>query len=166
MSRSTKRGIAGGLIGVVFGVMLSWSGMASPDVIRGALLFQHAYLYLFMASAVGTAALGLWLLGRRERRAVLSDTTVVVTRQPAERRHVAGALVFGIGWGIAGACPGPIAVQIGQGIGWAAFTLAGLLGGVSLYMRRTQRETEPAVDRAPMPPGGGPIPDRPIVSGA
>jgi uncharacterized membrane protein YedE/YeeE len=149
MSASVKRGIAGGLIGVVFGVMLSWSGMAAPDVIRGALLFQHAYLFLFMASAVGTAAVGLALLRRRERRAVLVDTPIVLTREPVARRHVVGAVVFGIGWGIADACPGPIAAQIGQGIGWAVFTLVGALAGVYLFMRRAIPETEPPVDPAP-----------------
>jgi uncharacterized membrane protein YedE/YeeE len=149
MSGSVKRGIAGALIGVVFGVMLSWSGMAAPDVIRGALLFQHAYLFLFMASAVGTAAVGLWLLRRRERRAVLAESPIVVIREPVARRHVVGALVFGIGWGVADACPGPIATQLGQGIGWAVFTFVGLGAGVYLYMHRTQRETEPPADPVP-----------------
>jgi uncharacterized membrane protein YedE/YeeE len=148
MSASVKRGIAGGLIGVVFGVMLSWSGMAAPDVIRGALLFQHAYLFLFMASAVGTATIGLALLRRGERRAVLVDTPIVMTREPVARRHVVGAVVFGIGWGVADACPGPIAAQIGQGIGWAVFTLVGALAGVYLFQRRSVPETEPAVDPA------------------
>lgn len=151
MSPAVKRGAAGALIGVVFGVMLSWSGMTAPDVIRGALLFQHAYLFLFMASAVGTAAIGLALLRRRERRAVLDETPIVVTREPVAGRHVVGAFVFGIGWGVADACPGPVATQVAQGIGWAVFTLVGVAVGIYLHMRWTQRETEPAVDAASRP---------------
>ena len=54
-------------VGLVFGVVLSWSGMTSPDVIRSALLFEDSYLFLFFASAVATAAIGLALLRRAGR---------------------------------------------------------------------------------------------------
>jgi uncharacterized membrane protein YedE/YeeE len=149
MSARVKTGVAGGLIGVVFGVILSWSGMTAPDVIRGALLFQHGYLFLFMASAMGTAAAGLALVRRRERRAVLVDSPITITREQPARRHVVGAVLFGIGWGVADACPGPILTQIGQGIGWAVFTLVGVVAGVYAFQRRSRPETEPAVDPAP-----------------
>jgi uncharacterized membrane protein YedE/YeeE len=144
--------LTGALIGVVFGVMLSWSGMASPEVLRQALLFEQPYLFLMFASAVGTAALGLAFLRRRERRAVLTGETLTYSRDRVERRHVAGSLLFGIGWGVADACPGPIAAQLGQGIGWAVFTAAGAAFGVWLFLRQGAAETEPASDAtAPAP---------------
>jgi uncharacterized protein len=139
--------IAGAVVGVVFGVALSWSGMVSPDVIRGALLFEQSYLFLMFASAVATAWVGLALLRRREAaRALVSGGRLTFARERVERRHVVGALVFGIGWGVADACPGPIAAQIGQGIPWAVFTFAGMLGGIWLHQRRGAAETEPATD--------------------
>jgi uncharacterized membrane protein YedE/YeeE len=141
--------IAAAAIGLVFGIMLCWSGMSSPDVIRGALLFEHSYLFLFFASAVGTASAGLALLRRRERRALLIDTPLVWTRDSPARRHIIGSLVFGIGWGVADACPGPIATQIGQGIGWSVFTLVGTVAGVYLFLQRSMPETEPALDVKP-----------------
>lgn len=144
--------LAGLAVGVVFGVVLSWSGMTSPEVIRSALLFEDSYLFLFFASAVATATIGQRLL-RRERR--VSWTTV----RPA-RRHVVGSLVFGLGWGVSDACPGPIATQIGQGIGWGLWTLAGVLIGVYLFLRHHE-ETEPAHDPAPAAsgrPGGRLVP--------
>jgi ABC-type antimicrobial peptide transport system permease subunit len=49
---------AGALVGVVFGVALSWSVMTSPNVIRQALLFEKSYLFLLFASAVLTAFVG------------------------------------------------------------------------------------------------------------
>lgn len=141
--------LAGALVGVIFGVVLSWSGMASPDVIRDALLFEDAYLYFMFASAVATAWAGQALLRRRaDRRALLTGDRLTYGRARVERRHVVGSLLFGIGWGIADACPGPIAAQVGQGVGWALFTLAGALGGVWLYLRRSATETEPARDVA------------------
>jgi uncharacterized protein len=131
-------------IGLVFGVVLSWSGMTSPEVIREALLFEDSYLFLFFASAVATAAIGLRLL---RRGAGVSWRTA----RP-QRRHIVGSLVFGVGWGVADACPGPVATQVGQGIGWGFFTLAGILLGVYLYLRRGE-ETEPASELARPVPG-------------
>jgi uncharacterized membrane protein YedE/YeeE len=122
-------------IGLVFGVVLSWSGMASPNVIRGALLLEDSYLFLFFASAVLVSTVGL---------ALLRNVRTWKRERPA-RRHVVGSLLFGIGWGVADACPGPIAAQIGQGIAWALPTLAGAAIGVYLFMRRSE-ETEPATD--------------------
>lgn len=146
--------IAGLIIGIVFGVVLSWSGMSNPNVIRSALLFQDGYLFLFFAAAVGTSTIGLQLVRRYQRRAVLTGGPVGWTQEKPQRRHVVGSLIFGIGWGVAGACPGPIATQIGQGVPWAIFTMTGALGGVYLYLRREQPETEPASDAvsAPAPP--------------
>jgi uncharacterized protein len=130
-------------IGVVFGVVLSWSGMTSPDVIRGALLFEDSYLFLFFASAVATASIGLLLLRRAGR--------VTWTPERVERRHVTGSLIFGIGWGVADACPGPIMTQVGQGIAWGVPLLAGVLLGVYLFVRRSE-ETEPAREPASLAP--------------
>lgn len=145
--------ISAAAIGIVFGVVLCWSGMSNPDVIREALLLERSYLFLFFASAVLVAALGTELLRRRPRRAVLAEAPVAWSRQRPARRHVVGSLLFGVGWGVADACPGPIATQAGQLIPWAAFTLAGLVVGVVLFLRFAETgETEPAVDAAPSPP--------------
>jgi uncharacterized membrane protein YedE/YeeE len=152
----TRTRIAGALLGVVFGVVLSWSGMASPEVLRHALLFEQSYLYLMFASAVLTATVGLAALRRVRARAALTGAELTYARERPARPHVVGAALFGIGWGVADACPGPIAAQIGQGIPWAVFTLTGLLGGVWLYLRRGARETEPAVDQA-LPAQAAPV---------
>ncbi|MET0558145.1 MAG: DUF6691 family protein [Solirubrobacterales bacterium] len=139
-------------IGVVFGFVLCWSGMSDPDVIRGALLLEQSYLFLFFASAVAVASAGTALLRRYARRALLDDVPLAFSRQRPQRRHVVGSLVFGVGWGVADACPGPIATQIGQGIPWAAFTLAGVLIGVAVFLRTAATgETEPAFESPQMP---------------
>ena len=131
--------VTGGLIGVVFGVVLSWSGLTSPEVIREGLLFQDAYLFGFFGGAVTTAFAGLWLLRRRAPRALLTGERVQWETIRPERRHVAGSLLFGIGWGIACACPGPIATQLGQGIAWGLPTTIGLVLGILLFRRLQAR---------------------------
>jgi uncharacterized protein len=141
--------VAGLIIGVAFGVILSWSGMTSPNVIRGALLFQHAYLFLFFGAAVLVSTVGTWALRRSGMRALLSGQKIAWTREPPERRHIVGSVIFGLGWGVADACPGPIATQVGQGITWGLWTLLGVVIGVVLFLRRQQIETEPASDPVP-----------------
>jgi uncharacterized membrane protein YedE/YeeE len=128
--------------------------MSSPEVIRGALLFEDAYLFLFFGSAVLTSVVGLRLV--RGRRALLTDDRVDWEPQRLERRHVVGSLIFGVGWGVADACPGPIATQLGQGIWWSVFTIVGVFIGVRIFLNRGQEETEPATEppRAAAPARG------------
>ena len=133
---------AGAVIGIVFGFVLCWSGMSDPDVIRSGLLFESAYLFQMFAVAVLVASIGVHVMRRRRPE-------VGWERDRVQRRHVVGSLMFGLGWGIADACPGPIAAQIGQGVPWALFTLVGALGGVYLFLRRGAAETEPACEPAP-----------------
>ena len=138
--------LAGLGVGLVFGVALAWSGLSSPDVIRDALLFNDSYLYFLFASAVLVAGVGLALLRRAERRALLVDARITCEPERPARRHLAGAAIFGLGWGIADACPGPIANQVGQGIASGVFTFVGVVIGVYLFLLREQPETEPATD--------------------
>jgi uncharacterized membrane protein YedE/YeeE len=142
--------VAGAIIGIVFGVVLSWSGMTSPEIIRQGLLFQSSYLFLFFGAAVTTAFVGLWLLRRRAPRALLTGERVGWETVRPERRHVAGSLLFGIGWGVAGACPGPIATQLGQGIVWGLPTAVGLVLGILLFRRLQARTTDSNRERAPI----------------
>jgi uncharacterized protein len=135
-------------VGIVFGVTLCWSGLASPDVIRQALLFERSYLFLLFASAVLVAAVGLGLLRRSGMRALVTRAPLEWTPERPARRHIVGSALFGLGWGIADACPGPIATQVGQGIAWGVFTFAGVVIGVYLFLRREHPETEPAMDAA------------------
>ena len=135
--------LAGLGIGLAFGVVLSWSGMTSPEVIREALLFRDSYLFLFFASAVAVSAVGVALLRRARVRALTTGAPVGWEPERPARRHIQGSIVFGIGWGVADACPGPIATQVGQGIVWGLFLLGGVLVGVYLFLR-AHEETEPA----------------------
>src|SRR3954469_13243420 len=115
--------------------------MTSPEVIRSALLFEDGYLFLFFGAAVITSLVGLRLV--RGRRALLTGARIDWVAERPQRRHIVGSLIFGLGWGIADACPGPIATQLGQGIWWSVFTIAGVFLGVRIFLRRDE-ETEPA----------------------
>jgi len=154
-----SRRVAGLGIGIAFGIGLSWSGMTSPNVIRGALLFEQSYLFLFFASAIFVATAGSWALRATGVKALFTGQPITWAQERPERRHIVGALMFGIGWGISDACPGPIATQVGQGIAWGVFPLVGVVVGVKLFLRRERVETEPATETATpirLQPAGSP----------
>lgn len=128
------------LVGAVFGMTLAWSGLIDPAVIRRGLLFEESYLFLFFAAALGVAFTGTQLLRATRPRALLTGERVGWTNETPRRAQLGGALLFGTGWAIAGACPGPIAAQLGQGVVWSLFTLAGVVVGIVAFLRVQARE--------------------------
>ena len=131
--------LAAALVGVAFGFLLSWGQATDPDQIRAMLLLDDAYLYLMLGSGVVVATIGVRLLTRARARALVTGEPLSLERLRPERRHVVGSALFGAGWAISDACPGPIAAQLGQGFAWSLFTLAGVVIGVALYLRRQER---------------------------
>jgi uncharacterized membrane protein YedE/YeeE len=109
------------LLGVAFGLILSRSGAADYDFIQAMFLFTNFQLYGIIGVAVVVTAAGLRLWPRR------------VERKPATRGNIAGGLIFGVGWSMAGMCPGPIFVNIGEGKVYALAALAGALAGAALF---------------------------------
>ncbi|HVZ86549.1 MAG TPA: DUF6691 family protein [Polyangia bacterium] len=129
----TRRRLAlAAMFGVAFGFWLAWTRMTDADQIIGALLLRRSYLWLMFATGVATTAVGLQALRRGGARTWLGRQRVAWPAVPPQRRHVVGSVLFGIGWAIAGACPGPIAAQLGLGRLSALFTLGGLFFGIAL----------------------------------
>jgi uncharacterized membrane protein YedE/YeeE len=131
--------LAAGLVGVVFGLALSWTGMSSPEIIRQALVFESSYLFMMFGSAVAVAFVGMQLARRRGMRAVITGEPIAWTTAKPRPHVFGGAVLFGIGWAVSDACPGPVATQLGQGILWSLCTIAGIVIGIRLYTSRQER---------------------------
>lgn len=119
------------VLGTIFGFVLSRSGAADYNYIQRMFLFEDFQLYGIIGSAVAFTAPGLWLIKRRGRTA--SGRPVQIDMKPRHRGHIAGGVLFGIGWSMAGMCPGPIFVNIGEGKIYALAALAGALTGTGLF---------------------------------
>ena len=145
---------AGLAIGAGIGFVFAWARLSDPAVIRDMLLLCEPDVFLLMGSAVLVAAIGVRLLRAAKVRALLTGEPVAWTSEKAERRHVAGSVLFGTGWAVAGTCPGPVAVMIGEGRLAGLIVAAGLAAGIALqgaFGRR--RATTATIGETPGAPG-------------
>lgn len=111
------------LAGLLFGAGLSLGGMTQPAVVLGFLDLAGAWnprLLFVMAGAVATTALGYRLVWR-VRRPWFDDAFKLPAARRIDPRLLLGAALFGIGWGMAGYCPGPALASLGAG--WALVAL-------------------------------------------
>src|SRR6476660_6006069 len=117
-------------LGTIFGFVMSRSGAADYDQIQSMFLFRSFQLYGILGTAAVLTAAGLWIIKQRGRTAL--GRPLKIELKPLHRGNVAGGVLCGIGWSIAGMCPGPILVNIGEGKVYALAALAGALSGASL----------------------------------
>ncbi len=148
MSAGRGAWLGAGLAGALFGAGLVISGMTDPARIVGFLDITRRWdpaLAFVMAGAVIVYAIAYRLTVPRAHP-VFARAFRVPPRAPIDRRLVAGAAVFGIGWGLAGLCPGPALVDAAAG-SWPAivFVLAMLLGMqlARVVKRRRDRGSSP-----------------------
>ncbi|WNL46117.1 YeeE/YedE family protein [Dyella sp. BiH032] len=121
------------LAGLLFGLGLVLSRMSDPRVVLGFLDVAGAFdptLLFVLVGAVGVTAIAFRQVLRRSRP-VLDERFHLPTSRTIDARLVLGAAIFGIGWGLAGYCPGPALVALGGGLREALyFVPAMLVGGI------------------------------------
>lgn len=130
------------LAGLIFGLGLILSGMANPAKVLGFLDLAGAWdpsLMFVMGGAIGVAFVGFAVAARRKVTPTGEPINLPTARQ-IDRPLVIGALLFGIGWGIAGFCPGPALVGVGMLEPKALMFIVAMLAGMGLFewRRRTK----------------------------
>lgn len=123
--------------GLVFALGLVLGGMTQPSKVVGFLDVTGAWdpsLALVMGGALGThALLRRWVM---RRPAPLLDTSFhVPSRSDLDARLLAGAAIFGVGWGLGGFCPGPALVSFGAGTHAAVVVVPAMLAGMFVHDR-------------------------------
>jgi uncharacterized membrane protein YedE/YeeE len=121
--------------GLIFGDGLILSGMTDPGKVIGFLDFFGEWdpsLAFVMAGAI-LVGFFAFALARRRTQTLLGGALQLPQRRDIDTRLVAGSVVFGIGWGLAGYCPGPAVVSFGSGQPKAAIFVAAMLGGMLIY---------------------------------
>lgn len=120
------------LLGIIFGVVLVKSEVCSWFRIQKMFRFEETHMYLVICSAVAVGALSVFLV-RSLRLRTAQGGLVQIRRKPFNKGTVLGGLIFGMGWAVTGACPGPIYAQLGSGAYQALATFVGAFAGAYLY---------------------------------
>jgi uncharacterized membrane protein YedE/YeeE len=121
--------------GALFGAGLAVSGMADPQRVRGFLDLFGAWdptLAFVMGGALVPMAIA-WRLQKRMPSPMAAERFTLPTARDLEPRLVGGAALFGIGWGVAGLCPGPAIAGLAIAPAPAALFIAAMLAGMILH---------------------------------
>lgn len=131
------------VVGAIFGLGLLVSGMANPEKVLGFLDLTGAWDPSLALVMVGAIAVGFvafrWVAGRE--RSLLDEPLRLPTRRDLDGRLILGGLGFGVGWGLAGFCPGPALVALGAGEFKALVFVLAMLAGMGLFEMLERRES-------------------------
>ncbi len=122
-------------IGLIFGIGLLVSGMYLPAKVLGFLDLAGKWdpsLMLVMGGALPFSAIG-FVLAQRRGKALSGEPLHIAKRTKIDPRLLAGAAIFGVGWGLSGVCPGPAIFNLGFATGPALVFFAALAAGMAAY---------------------------------
>ncbi|MFD1624723.1 DUF6691 family protein [Azospirillum griseum] len=137
------RSLSAGLFGLLFGLGLILSGMTDPARVLAFLDLAGAWdptLALVMIGAIAVAAPAFAIV-RRRPTAWLGDPIALPDRQRIDAPLIGGSALFGVGWGLAGICPGPALVLLGADAPAIALFIVALLAGGWIADRARQGTT-------------------------
>ena len=148
MKRLTSYAISG----VLFGIGLTLSGMTRPDKVIGFLDVSDSWDPSLAFVMIGAIAIQLiaYTFEKSMDKPILSTNFLIPTRKDIDLRLIGGAVFFGVGWGIAGVCPGPALVAAGTGKATAWLFVATMFSGMALF-QAIQRIVVPLFSRQKLP---------------
>lgn len=123
------------LAGLIFGLGLILSGMANPAKVLGFLDLAGAWdpsLTFVMGGGIGVGLVA-FTFAKKRTLSILGAPMQLPKAVQIDRRLVLGNVAFGIGWGLAGICPGPALVAVGMGVPKAAIFVIAMLAGMGIY---------------------------------
>ena len=121
------------LVGFIFGIVLTKSEAVSWYRIYEMFQFQSFHMYGIIGVAVITGIIGVQIIKRFKVKDLNGNPIIITDKEPGSVRYWVGGLLFGLGWALVGACPGPIFILLGAGILPVLFILIGALLGTFIY---------------------------------
>ncbi|MFC5269436.1 DUF6691 family protein [Adhaeribacter terreus] len=115
------------LAGILFGIVMSKSEAISWYRIQEMFRFQAFHMYGIIGTAVTLAALLTYTIKKFKLRDIQGNPIVFTDKEKSVARYLIGGTVFGLGWALIGACPGPLFVNLGHGY-WPI--LVAIFGGI------------------------------------
>lgn len=121
------------LIGIFFGILLSKSQAISWYRIFEMFKFQSFHMYGIIGSAVVLGIIIIQIVKKSKMKTFRGDDVVLKPKSGGKYRNIIGGFIFGLGWALAGACPGPMYVLVGQGVLAILVVLFGAILGAFIY---------------------------------
>ena len=121
-------------IGMLFGIILIKSEVVSWFRIQEMFRLQSFHMYGVIGSAVATGILSVWIIKRFKLKTIFGEE-IHLPRKKFNKGQIIGGLLFGLGWAVTGACPGPLFAQIGTGLTVVLVTLLSAIAGTWMYGR-------------------------------
>lgn len=121
------------IVGFFFGIVLTKAEAISWYRIFEMFHFQSFHMFEIIGTAIATGVVGIQIIKRKSIKDYKGLPINIANKQKAVIRYIVGGTLFGLGWGLVGACPGPIFILIGAGIGSAGIILLGAMIGSTLY---------------------------------
>jgi uncharacterized membrane protein YedE/YeeE len=122
------------IVGLIFGVLFVKAEVVSWFRIQEMFRLQSFHMFGIIGSAVVVGMISVWLIKRFEIKTV-SGETITFNDKKFNRGQIYGGLMFGLGWGLTGSCPGPLFAQIGLGATVVMVTLLSAVAGTWVYGR-------------------------------
>jgi hypothetical protein len=119
-------------IGITFGIILVKAEIISWFRIQEMFRLQSFFMYGVIGTAILVGMLSIWVIKRFNIKTI-SGEKVAFENKTFNKGQVYGGLIFGIGWAITGACPGPLFAQIGSGFLAVGITLLSAIAGTWVY---------------------------------
>lgn len=120
------------LLGIAFGIVFVKAEIISWYRIQEMFRFQSFHMYGVIGSAVAVAMVSVWLIKRFHFKTVYGEK-IEFHAKKFNKGNIYGALLFGFGWALTGACPGPLFAQIGTGAVVVSVTLLSAIAGTWVY---------------------------------
>jgi uncharacterized protein len=121
------------IAGLYFGFILIKAEVISWYRIQEMFRFQSFHMYGVIGSAIVVGAISLWLIKTFHLKSLNGETIQTNPKAPTYIRYITGGTIFGMGWALTGACPGPISVLIGSGLTVFSVVLLAAVAGAWVY---------------------------------
>ena len=121
------------LVGILFGIIMSKSEAISWFRIQEMFRFQSFHMYGIIGTAVILGALVTFMIKKLKLRDTAGNPIVFQDKEKSFARYIIGGTIFGLGWALTGACPGPMFVNLGYGYIGMLVVIFGALSGTYLY---------------------------------
>ncbi len=121
------------LVGFIFGIVLTKAEAISWYRIYEMFQFESFHMYGIIMTAIVTGVIGLQIIKIKKIKDIAGNPIYIQDKEDGNVRLFLGGLLFGLGWALVGACPGPIFILLGSGFMSAALILFGAIFGTFLY---------------------------------